>query len=395
MTTSQSNEQAVYITGVGMTTAGEHWDLSLKELALQAISAARAEASQAAPQAIFVANMLASALSRQTQLGALLADFAGLRGVEAVAIEAAGASGGFALRQAYLALQSGAISSALVVGVEKVTERVTSEVEAAVMYAGDADYESIHGITQTSQAALLMRRYLHEYGLPADALADFSVSAHANGANNPYAMFQKPISRETYARAGILSDPLNLFDAAPLADGAAALFLMRSDALPESQIYPLVQISGSAAATDSIALHDRVNPLVFSAVTLATQEALRQAGLSKDEIDFIELHDRFSVYAALALEAAGWAEPGQGWQLASAGAVGTGGGTPLCTFGGSKARGDIGGATGVYQAAEATLQLQNRAGKAQVQPAQHAMIQCLGGVAATAVTHVLSRPQAA
>ena len=233
MTKNPSKEQAVYITGVGMTTAGEHWDLTLKELALQAISAARAEASQAAPQALFVANMLASALSRQTQLGALLADFAGLRGIEAVAIEAAGASGGLALRQAYLALQSGAISSALVVGVEKVTERVTSEVEAAVMYAGDADYESIHGITQTSQAALLMRRYLHEYGLPADALADFSVSAHANGANNPYAMFQKPISREVYPRAGILSDPLNMFDAAPLADGAAALFLVRSDALPE------------------------------------------------------------------------------------------------------------------------------------------------------------------
>jgi len=393
MITTLPKDQDIYIIGVGMTTAGEHWDLSMKELALQAISAARAEASQASPEALFVANMLAPALSRQTQLGALLADFAGLRGIEAMSVEAAGASGGMALRQAYLALRSGAISSALVVGAEKVTERVSSEVEAAVMSAGDADYESIHGITQTSQAALLMRRYLYEHGLPGDALADFSVCAHANGANNPYAMFRKPISREIYLRAPMASEPLNMYDAAPLADGAAAVFLMSADALPKTQIYPLVRITGSGAATDSIALHDRPDPLQFSAVTLATQRALDQAGLDRNSIDFLELHDRFSIYAALSLEAAGWAEPGQGWRLAAAGAVRATDGLPLCTFGGSKARGDIGGATGVYQAAEATLQLQDRAGGAQVNEPQHALIQCLGGVAATAVTHVLSRPE--
>ena len=381
----------IYIAGTGITPAGEHWERSLRELGLQAISLARAEAGGLRPEAIYVANMLAPALSRQSQLGALLADFASLHGVEAATVEAAGASGGMALRQAYLALRSGAISSALVVGVEKVTERVSAEVEAAITTSSDADYESIHGITQTSLAAMLMRRYLYDYELPADALAPFSLLAHANGAHNPNAMFRKPIKLETYQRAPIVSDPLNMFDAAPMADGAAALLLVRGDALPDLGGAARVRISGSGASTSTIAIHDRPDPLHFAVVAESTQKALDGAGISFEDVDFFELHDRFSIFGALSLEAAGLAAPGEGWRYAAGSAGGEDGYLPLCTFGGSKARGEIGGATGVYQAAEATLQLQGRAGEAQVKDARNGIVQCLGGMAATAVTHVLTR----
>ena len=121
----------VYVAGVGLTPVGEHWNVSLRELALEAIQAARADAGGLRPQALFAANMLAPALSGQTHLGVLLADFAGLRGIEATSFEAAGASGGVALRQAYLAVRSGLIDVALVIGVEKVTDRVGAAVEAA------------------------------------------------------------------------------------------------------------------------------------------------------------------------------------------------------------------------------------------------------------------------
>jgi acetyl-CoA C-acetyltransferase len=391
MTPSSKKETPIYIAGIGITPAGEHWEQSLRELALQAISAARAEAGELRPEAVFVANMLAPALSRQSQLGALLADFAGLHGVEAATVEAAGASGGMALRQAYLGLRSGAFASALVIGVEKVTERPSAEVEAALTTSSDADYESIHGITQTSLAAMLMRRYLYDYQLPSDALADFSLIAHANGARNPNAMFRKAIKRETYQRAPLISEPLNMFDAAPMADGAAALLLVREDSLPELGPIPLVRICGSGASTASIALHDRPNPLHFSAVADSTQRALEEAAISLDDLDFFELHDRFSIFGALSLEAAGLSEPGRGWAYAAGSARGEEGYLPLCTLGGSKARGDTGGANGVVQAAEAVLQLQGRAAEAQVQDARIGMIQCLGGMAATAVTHVLAR----
>ena len=389
-TKNHMSENDVFIIGVGRTPVGEHWDRSLRELAFEAMTAAREETGAMRPEAVYVANMLAPALSRQSHLGALLADFAGMRGVEAVAIEAAGASGGMALRQAYLALASGMVKTALVVGVEKTTDSVTAEVEAALVTSSDADYESILGVTQTSLAAMIMRRYAYEFDIPAHAFAGFSITAHANGALNPNAMFRRPIKLETYERAAILSDPINMFDAAPVADGAAAIFLARGDVLPLSLPFPPVRIEASAAAISALAVHDRPNPVSFTAAEDASKAVLSQAGINIDELDFFELHDRYSIFAALSLEAAGFAAPGEGWKLADSGAIALNGQIPICTFGGSKARGDTGGATGVYQGVEAALQLQGRAGEIQVANARIGMIQSLGGTGATAASHIFS-----
>ena len=372
-----------------MTPAGEHWERSLRELALEAISMARAEAGEMRPQAVYVANMLAPALSRQSHLGSLVADFAGLRGIEAVAIDAAGASGGMALRQAYLALASGHVQVAVAVGVEKTTERVTAEVEAALQTTSDADYEGVHGVTQTALAAMLMRRYAYEFNLPDHALASFSINAHANAVGNPIAMFRRAIKPETYARAAMLSEPLNMFDAAPLADGAAAVVLARGDVLPEQLLFPKVQITGSSAAISSISIHDRTDPLTFDAAVESTRLAYQQANIGPEAIDFFELHDRYSIFAPLSLEAAGFAERGEGWKLAQDGAITMSGNLPVCTYGGSKARGELGGATGLYQAVEAVRQLQGRAEGNQVKDAKTGMIQAIGGTGATVVTHIL------
>jgi acetyl-CoA C-acetyltransferase len=107
------------------------------------------------------------------------------------------------------------------------------------------------------------------------------------------------------------------------------------------------------------------------------------------DVDLFELYDSYSIYAALSLEAAGFAERGQGWQLAQNGRIGLNGKTPIATLGGLKARGNPGGATGVYQIVEAVLQLRGQAGDNQIPGAQRALVQCLGGPASTAVTHVL------
>jgi acetyl-CoA C-acetyltransferase len=239
---------------------------------------------------------------------------------------------------------------------------------------------------------MLMRRYQIEFEAPADGFAGFSVTAHANGAGNPRAMFQRSIKTETYQRAGMVSEPLNMFDAAPMADGAAALMLARGDVIPPDSRYPKIQIAASSAAVDTVALHDRHDPLFFTAVRDSTLEALYQAGLERDQIDLFELHDRYTIYSALTLEAAGYAERGKAWQLAQNGQISIQGQLPITTFGGSKARGDTGGANGVYQAVEAAMQLQGRAGENQVEQARYAMIQALGGPGATVVTHILARP---
>src|SRR5574341_1649939 len=183
----------VIISGIGQTEVGEHWDIGLRDLAFAAIQDAIKDSGGMRPQALFVGNMLAPNLSNQAHLGALLADYTGLFGIEAVTIEAAGASGGAALRQGYLAVASGMVAVALVAGVEKFTDKVGPGVDAALATTSDSDFEAVQGMTPTAQAALLMKRYMHEYQVPADGFAGFALTAHANGANNPCAMFRKAI----------------------------------------------------------------------------------------------------------------------------------------------------------------------------------------------------------
>ncbi|MDL1910832.1 thiolase domain-containing protein [Chloroflexi bacterium CFX6] len=379
----------IIIAGIGQTEVGEHWDIGLRDLAFAAIQDAVKDSGGLKPQSLFVGNMLAPNLSNQAHLGVLIADYAGLLGIEAVTIEAAGASGGAALRQGYLAVASGMVDVALVVGVEKFTDKVGAGVDAALATTGDSDFESIHGMTPAAQAALLMKRYMHEHQVPSDGFAGFALTAHANGANNPCAMFRKAIKPETYQKAEMVSDPLNMFDMAPNADGAAAVILTRRELLPDNFPHPLVKIAGSASASDTLALHDRKDMLYFDTAQLSAGRAMKQVGITLDKIDFFEYHDTFSIYAALQLEAVGFAIKGKGWKLAADGEIGLKGKIPCATMGGMKARGFAGGASGVYQAAEAAAQLRGRAEANQIPNARTALIQNLGGPASTAVSHIL------
>jgi acetyl-CoA C-acetyltransferase len=327
-------------------------------------------------------------LSGQDHLGALIADFAGMRGIDAVTVEAADASGGAALRQAVLAVQSGMVETALAIGVEKVTDKGGSAAVTALSSGLDADYEAMHGLTPAGVAALMMRRYMHEYGVALADFAGFSVNAHNNGAANPQAMFRNRLKAERFAGAPVVADPVNLFDMAPLADGAAAVIVTNSERAMDMVPKP-VRIAGSALATDSLALHDRRDPLWLAAAEQSAQRALAMAGVTPGDVDLFELHDSYTVLAALSLEAAGYAGRGEGWQLARDGEIGRDGRIPISTFGGLKARGNPVGATGLYQIVEVVRQLRGEAGDCQVAGARIGMAQNLGGSGATAVTHVL------
>lgn len=380
--------QPVYIVGAGQTAVAEHWERTAGSLAAEALGRALGPIAKDRIEALYVANALGSALHVQGQFGAAITTACGLSGVEAFTIDAAGASGGVALRQACLAVASGAYQLVAVVGVEKVTDVLDARLEAGLALAGDADWEAIHGATLTAQWALLMRRYMHEYGYDAIDFAPFPVNAHANGAANPQALYRFAISAEKVRAAGALADPLSLLDSSTVADGAAVV-LVAGAGIARELGGRLVRIAGSAVATDTLALHSRPDPLWLAASARSAAAALGAAGLSQRDVQVIELTDPHGIVAALALEACGFAERGVGVQLAREGAIGLGGATPLATGGGCKARGDTVGANGVFQLVELTRQLRGLAGKAQVPGARVALAQCLGGIGATAATHIL------
>jgi acetyl-CoA C-acetyltransferase len=379
----------VVIAGIGQTDVGEHYSISLRDLALMALEAAIHDAGELRPDIMFVGNMLAPTASRQAHLGALIADYGGLGSIEASAVEAGGASGGAALRMGYFAIKSGEAKVALVLGIEKVTDQLGPGAEAMQSLGEDSDYEAVQGLTPNAQAALLMRRYMHEYHVEHDVFAPFPIVAHANAVTNPHAMYHNLVTLEAYQHADAISDPLTLLDAAPAADGAAALILAQPELLPAGFSHPLVRITGSSLVTDRLAIHDRPDPLSFTAVRKSVERACRQAGILPTDVDLFELYDSYSIVAALSLEAAGLANRGEGWKLAQDGKLTREGELPISTMGGLKARGNPGGATGIYQAVEATLQLRGQAGANQIASARRALVQCLAGPAASAVTHIL------
>ncbi|MBE2269605.1 MAG: thiolase domain-containing protein [Anaerolinea sp.] len=379
----------VAIVGIGQTPVGEHWDASIRMLAADAVQAALDDAQVKTVDALYVGNAYGASFSSQSQIGALVADYAGLGGIEAFTCEAGDASGGAALRTGYLAVASGAVETALVIGVEKSSDTVSTAHVRARNVSLDADFEAVHGATLPALAALLMRRYMHEYGVDLSAFENFSINAHANGGKNAKAMYRNQIKPGAFARAPMVSDPINLFDSAPDADGAAAVILTTAERAADLVPTP-VEIIASAAATDTMTLHERSNLLHLRAVASSVAKAYQQAGVANGDIDLFELHDAFTIVSALTLEAAGFATPGEGWRLAKDGQIGLTGALPISTFGGLKSRGNPVGATGIYQAVEAVLQLRGAAGANQVANARIAMIQSLGGLASTAITHILS-----
>ena len=380
----------VAIIGIGQTKVGEHWGVSLRHLALGAVQAAMADAGIMNADALYVGNMLSGELEGQEHLGALVADFAGLRGIEAFKIEAACGSGAAALRMGYIAVAGGLADIVIAVGVEKMTDTLGPDTTAALAMAADADHEAAHGASFVTINALLMRRYMHEFGYAHQAFAGFPVNAHRNATNNPYAMFSFPLTAEKFVKARMISDPINLLDSSPICDGAAAVVIAPADQAQNLSAAP-VRVAASAVGTDTVAVHDRRDPMVLEGAVLSARRAYRQAGIGPADVDLFELHDAFSIMAALSLEAAGFAGRGEGLRLAQEGEIGIHGKIPITTMGGLKARGHPVGATGIYQIVEVVQQLRGLAGANQVPNARLGMAQNIGGSGATVITHVLER----
>lgn len=376
----------VAILGIGQTKIGEHWERSLREIGGDAAFAAMQDAGLEKVDALFVGNMLSPLVNGQNQLGTFFADWIGLWKQEAVKIEAACASGAAAFRAALMAVASGDVESALVVGVEKMTDKAGRDVTAALATAADADYEVDQGISFVGINALVMRRYMYEFGWKHEDFAPFSINAHANAIHNPYARLHEKISVEKFEKSSMVATPINLLDASPTGDGAAAMVIVPAEkVLPK----PRILVSASAAATDTIAVHSRKDPLFLQAAYQSSKRAYEMAGVTPNDINLFELHDAFSIMAALSLEASGFAERGQGVRLALDNEISIQGRVPVCTRGGLKARGHPVGATGMYQLVEIVQQLRGECGQTQVEGAKIGMAQNIGGSGATILTHIL------
>jgi acetyl-CoA C-acetyltransferase len=374
----------VSIVGIGQIPVEKSSSLSLAELGGAVVKMAMVDANITRVDALFAGNMISDEMQGQKHVAALIADEAGLIGIEALQVRAAMASGAAALRMAFLAVASGEANLAIAVGAEKMSEGVA---EPALSKALDVRHEVRDGATMISRNADLMRVYMERYKVPEDGLVNFPVIAHNNARTNPNALFRRGVTPRKVRHSRLVHPPLRLMHCSPICDGAAAVIMAPSDEARAYSDHP-VRLLASSVVIDRFRFEDRKDPLWSEASSTSAQKAFRQANVNRNDVSFFEVHDAFSIMACLQLEAAGFAEQGQGWRLAEEKRIRLRGDIPISTMGGLKARGHPIGATGLYQACEIVLQLTNRAGKNQVKNAKVGMMQSIGGAATTVITHI-------
>jgi acetyl-CoA C-acetyltransferase len=375
----------VAIVSAGMTRFGELWESSLRDLfaeaALETLRAARVDHLDS----IYVGCMSAGQFVGQEHLGPLMADQLGMAGVAATHVESACASGGVALRSAFIEVASGMSDLVLAAGVEKMNDG--ADVTAVLATAADQETEAYYGITFPGLYAMIARAHMQAKGTTEEDLAWVAVKNHRHGALNPKAQFGREVKLEEVLCSSVVSDPLRLLHCSPVTDGAAAVLLCPLDQAKKYTDRP-VKIRASGLATSSMALADRKDPAFLDAVQLSGERAYKMAGLAPQDIQVAEVHDCFAIAEICCIEALGLTEKCAGRHAARTGLTALGGKIPVNTSGGLKSKGHPVGATGIAQAIEIFEQLRGEAGARQVKGARIGMTQNMGGSGASSVVHI-------
>ncbi len=384
-----SNE--VYIIGAGETKFGELWDKSLRTLAVEAGLKAIEDAGIYSKDidAIYGGNSLAGLINKQENIGALIADFSGMAedGIPAVRVESSTASGAAALREAYLSIKSGEYDVVVVGGVEKMTDIHGSDILEKSSSILDREWEAFFGATPAAMAALIARKYMNDFNVEKEALAQFSVNDHQNASKNPDAQFKNKLTLAQAMNSTPVADPLNMMDCSPLSDGAAALILA-SESFMKKNKKEGVRILSSAVAEDYLSVSSRRSIYTLTSAKQAAEKAFSRAGIKRDDISFMEVHDSFSIYGLLELEDLGFADKGQAKKMVYDD-IKHDGRLPVNPSGGLKAKGDPYGAVGVGQAVEAYRQLMERAGENQIKDARYALLHNMAGTGVSSIVHII------
>ncbi len=382
----------VAIIGIGQTKFGELWDLSFREIGIQAGLAAVYDANVASEdiEALYVGNMSAGRFIEQEHVAALIADYSGIARdhIPASRVEAAGASGAMAIRQGYFDVASGLHDIVVVGGAEKMTDVPDAQGAAIQDSAADQQWECTFGATFPALHAMIARRYMHDYSATREQIASVAVKNHKHGALNPKAQFQKEIKLDTVLRSALVAEPLRMFDCAPLSDGGAAVVMCSMDKARKYTDSP-VKILASSQSSDTLALHHRPTITSFGATKAAMRKLTKRTGVEVSEIDLAEVHDNYTISELLALEDMGFFAAGKAGEATMDGQTQIGGRVAVNTSGGLKARGDPIGATGVAQVVELVTQMRGEAGKRQVSNAKYGLAHSVGGTGSTVVMHLL------
>ncbi len=356
------------ITGVGISDFGKFQDMTEEVLAQSAIMQALSDANISIKEidAFYCGNAAGAHLPGQRVLRELHTD-----GQAVFNIDNACSSGATAFHLALESINSGKHHTALVFGMDQL-----SKFGGGALPLGQSDWNNRRGMVMPALYAMRAKRYMHDYGLSPQVLAEVAVKNRRHGSLNPIAKFCKIVTNEQVLASKAVADPLTLLQCCPgVVDGAAAVVLtnraVKGLAKPVRVLASVVQ--SGVFETSPV---DMTNAEITARTA---QLAYQQAGIGPDDLNLIELHDAFTISELLYYEALGLCKRGDAQQLLISGVTSLGGRIPVNPSGGLLAKGHPPGATGVAQIVEICKQLQQRAGKREVYGARIGLSQVTGG----------------
>jgi acetyl-CoA C-acetyltransferase len=390
----------VAIIGAGMVPFGRRDEDSLLDMLAYASLNALDDAGLGDQfvDAVYVSSMGAGILQHQTAVASALVDRLSLLPAAAETVENGPASGGSAVKNGLLAVASGYYDTVLVVGGEKMREVTGWRATDFVATLTHPLAEYIYGVTLPGMAGMFTQLYMEKYGVTREHLVQVAIKNQKMGALNPYAHVELVITREgildsphSVVNNPPIAEPLHLYDACPVSDGAAAVVLCPLDRVKNGKKPPIL-IAGFGQATDTHTLQEREDPTDLKAVTLAAQQAFEMAKLKPGDIHVAELHDAFTILEIAESEHVGFFKKGEGGKAVAAGKTQLGGQIPINVSGGLKARGHPVGATGIAQVVEIVWQLRHEVGKErQVKNAKTGLTVNFGGFGNNVLAFVLRR----
>ncbi|MGI0053144.1 MAG: thiolase C-terminal domain-containing protein [Thermoplasmata archaeon] len=337
----------------------------------------------------FVANAFGIA-ERQAHVGPLINTALGIPEVPSATVESACSSSSAALHEAFVHVAGGFEDAALVVGFERLSHLDTLAATSYFALGADFPFEAHNGATFPGLYAVIASAHARRYGTGEDELGAVAVKNHANGALNPHAHFQTPISLAKYRASPVVASPLRLYDCCPFSDGAAALVVTARESFPSPPSEPLVV--RASVRTGSIGdLHDRPSLTSLPATRRAVEMAARQSGLDPARLDLYEVHDCFTIAELVALEDLGLFPPGAAGRATVEGVTARDGARPVNPSGGLKAKGHPVSATGAGQVVEIFEQFNHRAGGRQVPRTETALAHNVGATGSSCSVHIFGR----
>ena len=379
----------VGIIGVGHSRFGKRSDASLRELAFEAYREALDDAE--IDTSDIDASLVCSAThyDKQRSPAGVVAEYLGLNPAPTFNVEAACASSAVGLRTAWALVNSRLHDIVAVVGVQKMTELSSEEIQELMGRAGDVMWESPFGTTMPAYYAMYANAHMARYGTTQEQMALVPVKNRKYGTKNPKAMFQKPVEIEEVLKSRMVSYPLKLYDCCANADGAACILVASRSKVQKLSDRP-VWIAGLGLASSPMSLAGRTGPMTSFQVTKnAAKEAYKMARVLPRDVDIAEVHDSFSITEILNYEDLGFARPGTGAKLLEREETDLGGRIPVNIDGGLIAKGHPVGATGASQITALVRQLRGEAGDLQVDNAKVGLAQNIGGIGMYAAVTIL------